>query len=101
MKDQIKQLATNAGFVLWEDEPWRPEAVVDWSSSYDNELERFAELIVRRCAAIAETAEPYRSHDLILKEFGLYETSQQSPAIRQYRAIAGEDQAAPRAEANP
>ena len=33
--------------------------------------QKFAELIVRECAGIAETAEPYQSHDLILKHFGV------------------------------
>jgi hypothetical protein len=33
--------------------------------------EKFAELIVRECANIAETAEPFKSSDLILSQFGL------------------------------
>ena len=33
--------------------------------------EKFAELIVRECAEIAKTAEPYRSDDLILRHFGV------------------------------
>jgi hypothetical protein len=33
--------------------------------------EKFAELIVRECARIAETAEPYQSSDLIKKYFGV------------------------------
>jgi hypothetical protein len=32
---------------------------------------RFAELIVRECADIAETAEPYQSSDLIKQHFGI------------------------------
>lgn len=32
---------------------------------------KFAELIVRECATIANTAEPYRTDDLILKHFGV------------------------------
>ena len=36
-------------------------------------VERFAELIVRECATIAKTAEPWRSDDLILKHFGLHD----------------------------
>lgn len=32
---------------------------------------KFAELIVRECAKIADTAEPFQSNDLILKHFGL------------------------------
>jgi hypothetical protein len=35
--------------------------------------ERFAELIVRQCAGIAETAEPYQSSDLIKQHFGITE----------------------------
>ena len=34
---------------------------------------RFAELIVRECAGIAETAEPYQSSELIKKHFGVKE----------------------------
>lgn len=50
MNEKIKELSEKAGFLLWEDEPWKPEgAIVDWSSQYDGELERFAELIVREC----------------------------------------------------
>jgi len=36
-------------------------------------LEKFAELIVRECAGIAETAEPYQSSDLIKQHFGVEE----------------------------
>jgi NTP pyrophosphatase (non-canonical NTP hydrolase) len=35
--------------------------------------ERFAQLIVRECAEIAETAEPYQSSDLIKQHFGITE----------------------------
>jgi len=35
--------------------------------------ERFAELVVRECAGIAETAEPYQSSELIKKHFGIKE----------------------------
>ena len=34
-------------------------------------IEKFAELIVRECAGIAETAEPYQSSDLIKQHFGI------------------------------
>ena len=34
-------------------------------------IEKFAELIVRECAEIAETAEPYQSCDIILRHFGV------------------------------
>ena len=35
--------------------------------------ERFAQLIVRECAGIAEIAEPYQSSDLIKQHFGITE----------------------------
>ena len=55
MNDHVKQLAEQAGFVLWANEEWKPEGqVVDWSSNYDVELEKFAELIVRECADVCE-----------------------------------------------
>ena len=34
-------------------------------------IEKFSELIVKECAEIAETAEPYQSRDLILRHFGV------------------------------
>ena len=36
-------------------------------------LEKFAELIVRECAGIADIADPFQSSDLILKHFGVTE----------------------------
>jgi hypothetical protein len=33
--------------------------------------EKFAELIVRECADIADKAEPYKSNDLIKQHFGI------------------------------
>ena len=32
---------------------------------------KFAELIIRECASIAATAEPWKSDDLILRHFGI------------------------------
>jgi hypothetical protein len=34
---------------------------------------RFAELIVKECAGIVKTAEPYQSSDLIKQHFGIAE----------------------------
>jgi hypothetical protein len=34
-------------------------------------LEHFAKLIAKQCADIADTAEPYKSADLIRKHFGV------------------------------
>lgn len=50
MNEQIKELAKQAGFISWEDESWKPlDQMFDWSCNYDNELQKFAELIVREC----------------------------------------------------
>jgi hypothetical protein len=40
---------------------------------YFFDKEKFAELIVRECADIADKAEPYKSNDLIRKHFGVEE----------------------------
>ncbi len=55
MNEKFKLLAEKSGFLLWEDEPWKPEgAIVDWSSQYDGELEKFAEFIINECLGICE-----------------------------------------------
>lgn len=42
MNFKVIELAQKAGFALWFDDKWKPPgAVVDWSSDYDNELEKF------------------------------------------------------------
>ena len=46
MNEVIKKLAKEAGFVFWGKESWGPgEGHIDWSSNYDKELVRFAELL--------------------------------------------------------
>ena len=73
MNEQIKNFAAQAGFVLWENEEYRPpNVVVDWSSVYDDELVKFAELIVRECAAVA-LREDHEPHECILNHFGVKE----------------------------
>ena len=50
MNKRIQKLAKKAGFVLWEDEDWdwKPkDEVIDWSCSYDKELEKFAKLVIQ------------------------------------------------------
>lgn len=50
MNQRYKKIAEKAGFMLWADEDWNPGDVVDWSMKYDQQLEKFAELIVLECA---------------------------------------------------
>ena len=54
LNEQIRGLAEQAGFVLWKDESYNSGDVIDWSSSYDNELKKFAELIIQECLNICE-----------------------------------------------
>lgn len=69
------ELIKEANFCLWEDEPWKPEgAVVDWASNYDEEIMKFAELIVRHSAEIANYMEDQNEPnigDAILNYFGV------------------------------
>jgi hypothetical protein len=48
--ERIRELAEQAGFVLWYGAERRYRAgqiAVDWSSNYDDELEKFAELVIQ------------------------------------------------------
>ena len=57
MNERIKQLAEQAGFMLWDEEPWNPGDVIDWSTRYDDELKKFSELIIQ------ESIEVMMTHD--------------------------------------
>ena len=63
MNEQIKLLAEQAGIYKLnlsdETEYWI--------------MEKFAELIVQKCAEIADTAEPFLASDLIKQHFGVEE----------------------------
>jgi hypothetical protein len=66
MNKQLKLLAEQAGYT--------PLPGFDFANELQEVfLTKFAELIVRECANIADTAEPYKSNDLILKHFGVQE----------------------------
>ena len=69
MNKQIQQLAVKAGlYVDLNGRPWpRAMSAEECEAAY----QKFAELIVRECANIAETAEPYQSSDLIKRQFGV------------------------------
>ena len=77
INNKIKELAKKAEFVFWKDEAWGPgEGHIDWSSNYDIELNKFAELIVRECALTAGLMEPYDRKGIgaqILDNFGIKE----------------------------
>lgn len=52
---QLKKLAKEAGFILWEDEEWNSGDVIDWGSRYDDELLKFAKLVAEECASICDS----------------------------------------------
>jgi hypothetical protein len=58
MNQRIKELALQAGGSHYPDVGGKT-------------LEKFAELIVRECAEIADTAEPFLASDLIKQHFGV------------------------------
>ena len=64
MNKRIKELHDQACKLDWEQ---YPNAIPDG----ERIQQKFAELIVRECAVIADTAEPYKAADLILKHFGV------------------------------
>jgi F420-dependent methylenetetrahydromethanopterin dehydrogenase len=71
MNERIKALVEQARKYADENRPgsfvkYDPE----WFVLYN---EKFAELIVRECADIADKAEPYKANDLIRKHFGVEE----------------------------
>jgi hypothetical protein len=63
MKFGILELAYHAGFKNGHQD--------HYGNSLSQELEKFAELIIKECAAIADTAEPYKSSDNIKQHFGV------------------------------
>jgi len=69
MNERIKQLAEQCGFKSNPD-------IYDRNQSFD--IPKFAELIVRKCAKLADEAEPYKAADLIKKHFGVEEPVQVS-----------------------
>ncbi len=64
MNEKIKK------FILQSTKIYEP----DWNGCErveDFDKQKFAELIIRDCAKIADIAEPWRSGDLILDYFGI------------------------------
>ncbi len=64
MNERIKQLAEQAGYTK------DMFGIGHWDMP---ECQKFAELIVKECAKIADKAEPYKATDLIKEHFGIKE----------------------------
>jgi len=67
-KKLINKLAEQATEIV---EVWGREGYTSSYARFDRE--KFAELIVRECANLADEAEPYKAADLIKKHFGVAE----------------------------
>jgi hypothetical protein len=52
LKKRTRKLAKKAGFIFWsEEDTWGPGAKhIDWSCTYDQELEQLVELVATECA---------------------------------------------------
>ena len=49
MNDTMIELAKQAGFVFWSDEPHGPGPNnIDWSCDYSNEFDRYSKLLVEQ-----------------------------------------------------
>jgi hypothetical protein len=66
MNERIRQLKEQA--MEWVPNMADPDTKIRLLNA-----EKFAELIVRECAEIADKAEPYKANDLIRKHFGVEE----------------------------
>ena len=66
MNERIKLLAEQASHQSPDGYP----VTIPYSKDF---AEKFAELIVKECAEIADKAEPYKASDLIRKHFGVEE----------------------------
>jgi hypothetical protein len=65
MNERLKQLAMECN--AWEQVYDQHKFMVD--RTFD--IEKLAELIVLKCAEIADKAEPYKANDLIKEHFGV------------------------------
>lgn len=71
MNSIIKDLITQAGFCLWEDEHWKPPgAVIDWAAQYDEEMSMFIELLIRDAASYIDNKIAFGVGDKLLERYG-------------------------------
>lgn len=70
MNSLIRKLAFEAGFIFWENESWKPkDAIIDWSSNYDEDLVRYTRLVVEECLNAKDESD-------IRQRFGLNDSEQ-------------------------
>jgi hypothetical protein len=74
MNQRIRKLVKQAGgHISMRNLASNPVQQIETVELWDDRIEKFAELIVRECAEVADKAEPYQTSDLILKHFGVAE----------------------------
>lgn len=51
-RKNVQQLLESCGFVMWQDETWKPHsrAMVDWNSDYDAEVHLLIHKVAQTCA---------------------------------------------------
>ena len=66
MNERNRELAIEANMIASEPNGFDPTGLT-------KSQQKFAELIVKECAGIADKAEPYKANDLIKQHFGVEE----------------------------
>lgn len=53
-RKNVENLLTSCGFLLWQDEVWKPhpDAMVDWSSDYDAEIHLLIHQVAKTCSEL-------------------------------------------------
>lgn len=50
MNNTIRKIAEEAGFLFWEEEPWKPEGeTIDWASADEKTFVNYSELLIADC----------------------------------------------------
>ena len=70
MNERINKIGVESGMLNYVDNE-TPRHYFLSGHADEQDLERFAKMIVIKCANIADTAEPFLSSDLIKQHFGV------------------------------
>lgn len=50
MNKKLKELSEQAGFILWSEEPWKPEdETIDWASADEKTFVNYSEMLIADC----------------------------------------------------
>lgn len=71
MNERLRELADQAGFIRFSPEE-DPRTPIDWSSDYEHELKRFAELIVLESANfLKDVLDDHFAAEQLAEHFGV------------------------------